>query len=112
MLQQGFLLDNKQTFASYADYVIQLKEQAGVKHSTIQLYRYLMNRILPAIGYMKLIDIRPQHLNHFYMTLMSEGMRSKKCSVCAPSSTLVLTYSIMRLPAVPLPSRRTFPQPQ
>ena len=81
-LQQGFLLDNKQTFASYADYVIQLKEQAGVKHSTIQLYRYLMNRILPAIGYMKLTDIRPQHLNHFYMTLMSEGMRSKKQRVC------------------------------
>ena len=36
-IQQGFLIDNKQTFAEYATYVIDLKERTGVKHSTIEL---------------------------------------------------------------------------
>ena len=43
-IQQGFLVDNKQTFAEYATYVIDLKERTGVKHSTIQSYRYLMEK--------------------------------------------------------------------
>ncbi len=32
---KGYKLDNKQTFAEYAEYVIQLKERSGVKHNTI-----------------------------------------------------------------------------
>ena len=74
-IQQGFLIDNKQTFAEYATYVIDLKERTGVKHSTIQSYRYLMGRIVPVIGYMRLTDIRPQHLNNFYKMLMEKGVR-------------------------------------
>ena len=80
-IQQGFLIDNKQTFAEYATYVIDLKERTGVKHSTIQSYRYLMGRIVPVIGYMRLTDIRPQHLNNFYKMLMEKGVRSKKLRV-------------------------------
>ncbi len=75
-IQQGYQLDNHQTFAEYAAYVINLKERSGVKHSTIQFYKYLMERIVPAIGHMKLTDIRPHHLNAFYKTLMERGVRS------------------------------------
>ena len=77
-IQQGYLIDNRQNFAEYAAYVIDLKERTGVKHSTIRLYRHLMKRIVPAIGYMKLTEIRPHHLNNFYKALMEKGVRSQR----------------------------------
>ena len=40
-----------------------------------------MGRIVPVIGYMRLTDIRPQHLNNFYKMLMEKGVRSKKLRV-------------------------------
>lgn len=56
--KQGYNLDNKQTFAEYAEYVIQLKERNGVKHNTIYSYRKLAERINQGIGHLKLNDIR------------------------------------------------------
>lgn len=69
---------HRQNFAEYAAYVIDLKERTGVKHSTIRLYRHLMKRIVPAIGYMKLTEIRPHHLNNFYKALMEKDVRSQR----------------------------------
>ena len=40
-IEFGFLPDNKQTFAKYAQYVIELKERSGIKHRTIERYRRL-----------------------------------------------------------------------
>lgn len=37
-----------------------------------RLYLLLLRRINPAIGYLKLTDIRPHHLNLFYDNLMME----------------------------------------
>ena len=59
-IEDGFSLDNRQTFSQYAAYVIDLKERAGAKHRTIERYRQLMERITPAIGHIKLADIKPQ----------------------------------------------------
>ncbi len=73
--KQGFILDNRQTFAQYADYVIDLKERSGVKHSTIVLYKSLSSRINQGIGHLKLNDIRPQHLNNLYSQLAKSGLR-------------------------------------
>lgn len=33
-----------------------------------------MERIIPAIGHIKLVDLRPQHLNAFYKALGEEGV--------------------------------------
>jgi len=68
-IAQGYSLDNRQTFAEYAAYVLDLKERTGMKPKTLDRYRELMLRINQAIGHMKLIDIRPQHLNSFYQNL-------------------------------------------
>ena len=71
----GYMVDDRQTFAEYAAYVLETKEQSGVKHSTIQGYRFLLKRINDSmIGRMKLTDIRPQHLNVFYKSLQSKAM--------------------------------------
>lgn len=61
-IEQGYALDNRQTFAEYAEYVLDLKERGGTKAKTLDRYKELMQRINPAIGHMKLADIRPQHL--------------------------------------------------
>lgn len=71
----GFAVDNRQTFSEYARYVIDLKEQAGAKHRTIHSYRKLLLRIDPAIGHIKLVDLKPQHLNAFYKNLSETGIR-------------------------------------
>lgn len=41
----------------------------GTKYATICKYRYLTERIYPAIGHLPLKDIRPDHLNSFYLEL-------------------------------------------
>lgn len=74
-IEQGYALDNRQTFAEYAAYVLELKERSGTKSKTLDRYRELMSRINQAIGHMKLADIRPQHLNSFYKNLSEPGIR-------------------------------------
>ncbi len=74
-LELGYQADNRQTFAQYAEYVLQLKERAGAKPKTIYEYRQQLVRINTAIGHMKLQDIRPQHLNTFYKNLAESGVR-------------------------------------
>lgn len=74
-IKNGFILDNKQTFAQYADYVVSLKERAGVKHSVICWYKAQLERINAGIGHLKLSEIRPQHLNALYEQLSSKELR-------------------------------------
>ena len=74
-IEQGFALDNKQTFAEYAAYVLDLKLRTGTKTRTIERYQEMMERINQAIGHIKLADLRPQHLNSFYKNLAEPGIR-------------------------------------
>lgn len=77
-IELGYQMDNRQTFAQYAEYVLELKERAGAKHKTIREYRLLTNRVNAAIGHLKLTEIRPQHLNTFYKAISGEGIRKSK----------------------------------
>jgi len=74
-IKNGYALDNKQTFAQYADYVVSLKERAGVKHSVVYWYKAQLERINAGIGHLKLNEIRPQHLNALYEQLSAKGLR-------------------------------------
>ena len=74
-IEQGFALDNKQTFAEYAAYVLDLKQRTGTKARTLDRYQDMMIRINQAIGHIKLADLRPQHLNSFYKNLAEPGIR-------------------------------------
>ena len=77
-LDLGYVADNRQTFAEYAEYVLQQKERGGAKFRTLDRYRELLERINPAIGHLKLTDIRPQHLNSFYDNLGEAGISTKE----------------------------------
>lgn len=75
-IEQGYALDNRQTFADYAAYVIDLKERTGTKHRTIDGYRRLLIRTNQAIGHIAVQDIRAHHLNSFYKNLSEVGVRT------------------------------------
>lgn len=74
----GYQVDNRQTFAEYAAYVLDLKEREGAKYRTIERYRELLERITPAIGHIKLPDLRPRHLNDFYKNLGEPGISKQE----------------------------------
>lgn len=82
-IEQGYALDNRQTFAEYADYVLAMKERTGVRTVTLDRYRGLLVRINAAIGHIKLTDLRPQHLNAFYKNLAEPGLRANGGSAVA-----------------------------
>lgn len=82
-IKQGFALDNRQTFAQYAVYALELKRRDGVHESTLERYEDLLKRINPQIGHLKLADIRPGHLNKLYEQLGKEGGRKKEALATA-----------------------------
>ena len=57
--------------------MLELKERRGDKHSTIADYRNMTKRIYPEIGYIKLRDLRPDHLNSLYAKLAKDGMNKR-----------------------------------
>ena len=75
--KEGIKSDTRKTFALYCDYVINLKEQRGVKHSTIVRYKELIKRIYPYIGHIKLCNLRADHLNDLYTALSADGVNKR-----------------------------------
>lgn len=71
--KEGVRSDSRKRFEEYAEYVLQLKEQRGDKHSTITDYRSMTERIYPEIGHIKLKDLQAHHLNSLYSKLQKDG---------------------------------------
>lgn len=71
--REGTTSDTRLKFRDYCEYVLELKEKTGAKHSTIIRYRDLTRRIYPAIGHIKLKDLRVDHLNSLYLNLLEQG---------------------------------------
>lgn len=81
----GYVATEKKSFGDYAEYVIDLKESSkNIKPRTAERYRELLDRIndldCNGMGYLKLTDIRPEHLNKFYQTLAKPGMNKSNAS--------------------------------
>lgn len=84
--REGTVSDSRLKFAEYCDYVIDLKEQRGAKHSTIVLYRGLTTRIYPQIGHIKLKELRADHLNTLYSLLAQPGQNKRTGGGLSPKS--------------------------
>lgn len=83
--REGVTSDSRMKFEEYCEYVLELKERRGDKHSTIVDYRSMLPRIYPAIGHIKLRELRPDHLNDFYSQLAKDGANRRtggKLSAC------------------------------
>lgn len=77
--KKGNVATEHKSLGEYASYVIDLKESGGnIKPRTAERYRELLERIndvdCNGMGFMKLSDIRAEHLNKFYQTLAKPGM--------------------------------------
>ena len=91
--KKGNIAIEKKSFGAYAEYVIDLKESGdNIKPRTAERYRQLLARIndldCNGFGYLKLTDIRAEHLNKFYTKLAEPGMNkmySKKKAENEPS---------------------------
>lgn len=75
-IEQGYQIDNRQTVSSYIEYVLELKEQDGLAKGTLKKYRKLSERINQALGHIKLVDVRVQHINKFYKNLTEPGVKN------------------------------------
>ena len=95
--REGITTDSRQKFAPYCDYVIDLKEKTGIKHSTIVRYKELTTRIYPALGHMKLKDIRPDHLNSLYARLAQPGAGSAHAIAKVDLAALLKEKRLTRL---------------
>ena len=95
--REGVTSDSRQKFAPYCDYVIDLKEKTGIKHSTIVRYKELTTRIYPALGHMKLKDIRPDHLNSLYSRLAQPGAGSAHAIAKVDLAALLKEKRLTRL---------------
>lgn len=73
--REGTTSDSRLKFAQYCDYVLEQKELNGCKHSTIVRYKELTGRIYPAIGHIKLKDLRVDHLNTLYAQLLKTPLK-------------------------------------
>ena len=86
--KRGLINDTRKTFADYCDYVINLKEQRGAKHSTIYRYRALAVRICEKIGHIKLTELRADHLNDLYTSLAQPGQNQRTGQPLAPKTII------------------------
>ena len=95
--REGVTTDSRQKFGPYCDYVIDLKEKTGIKHSTIVRYKELTTRIYPALGHMKLKDVRPDHLNSLYSQLAQPGAGSAHAIAKVDLAALLKEKRLTRL---------------
>lgn len=78
-LETGFRADLKETFSEYAEHVLRAKEMQGISLGTIQVYRRSLKKwAYPAIGNMKIRDIRPKHLTDLYQEISGPGLKTRE----------------------------------
>ena len=86
--REGITSDSRQTFQTYCAYVLELKESRGAKHSTIARYKDLAERIYPAIGHIKLKNLRADHLNTLYTELGKPGQNKRTGGGLSPKTII------------------------
>jgi len=91
--KKGNISTEKQTFEAYARYVLDLKERTGAKHRTIFRYKSLLERVIDidncGIGYIKLQDIRADHLNKLYSKLAEPGQNHTEANKGLSAKTII-----------------------
>ena len=65
------------TFKDYSNYCMTIKEQSGVKKSTIHNYNVYLKKLMPYIGHIRLKDLTPNALNRAYADLLKDGTSKK-----------------------------------
>lgn len=69
----GYTPDDRRTFAEYAAYCLELRKQRGDKPYTIERAARQTATANEYIGHIRVVDIRPRHLNDMYKKLSEPG---------------------------------------
>lgn len=72
--RRGYILDDKITLRQFAGRWRSDYAEVNLKKTTLAHYDYLLERILDALGHIKLCGITPAHINAFYATPHSSGL--------------------------------------
>ena len=65
-IEQGYQIDNRQTFAQYAEYVLSEKERQGAKYRTLDRYRELLERINQGMFFFRMNRAASRHTSLAY----------------------------------------------
>lgn len=77
---RGMMLDDRVTLKEFATRWRSDYAEQNLKKTTLAHYDYLLERILDALGHLKLGSITPAHINAFYADLRECGVRiNNKC---------------------------------
>lgn len=74
-VKTGEVLDSTVYFRDFADRWMEEYAKPRLAPKTFQRYQDYLKRIIPAIGHIKLADLRPMHLNAFYKNLAEPGIK-------------------------------------
>ena len=94
--KEGTATDSRLKLGEYLLYLIDLKERSGAKHTTITYYKALADRIIPALGHLRLVDLRPDILNSFYHVLSQPG-QNKRTGGGLSSKSILEHHRLIRL---------------
>jgi integrase len=71
-----YLNGEKMTFNEFYEYWLKEYADKHLEKTTLQAYKAELNqKIIPAIGHLKIAKIKPTHLQSFYNNLMEDGVR-------------------------------------
>jgi integrase len=75
-IKTGQFVDNKRiTFEEFTGKWLTDYANVNLQPKTLFEYKRLLGRIIPAIGHIKLIQLKPTHLTEFYNNLREDGIR-------------------------------------
>lgn len=75
-VQHNLVFDNNMRFADYAEKWFST-HKTNLAPRTAEIYKSLLERVLPAIGHIKLKDIQSHHLQEFYINLSEDGINKR-----------------------------------
>lgn len=81
-VQNGSVLDSSIKYADFAEYWITEYAEKQLRPTTVEGYKYMLKRIIPAIGHIRLDKLQPKHLMEFYNNLQEGGIREDTKYTC------------------------------
>lgn len=95
-VKRGTYLDgSKLTFAEFIERWLQDYAEVQLAPKTSHRYKSLLDRIIPALGHIKMDKLQPNHLLRFYKNLSEEGIRRDNKYIALPELSDVIKKSGM-----------------
>lgn len=95
--KNGLILKgNKLTLKEYSSKWLNEYAIKNLEATTYSNYVQNLNlRIIPALGHIKLSELKPLHLQSFYNNLMEDGVRADKKSGGLSAATIMKTHAVL-----------------